>query len=87
MTVIYSLFHVYKQEDGRNEIKHIGLVDKKEKAYDVFDRLKKQPGFKLHPDGFFIDQLDINRSSAPLLGINFLVGFSQRFEDNNVAIL
>ena len=46
--------------DGCDETKFIGVYRTRETADAAIARLRAQPGFRMHPDGFSIDGYDLD---------------------------
>jgi hypothetical protein len=61
MTRIYGLYHEYTSDSGIAEEKAIGIYSSPERAQQAIERVKDKPGFRDHPDGFRIDELELDR--------------------------
>jgi hypothetical protein len=59
MTAIYMLFHTYEKSTGR-ETKTIGVYSTPEKAFAVVENHRKLPGFRDHPLGFELDEVELD---------------------------
>jgi hypothetical protein len=53
MTKVYLLQHVYERDDTE-QVKTIGIYSSESSARLAADRLRAQPGFRDHPEGFEI---------------------------------
>ena len=58
---IYILAHIHKFEDGHEEEKLIGSFFTKEKALEILDKYKHLPGFKDALEGFYIQEVEIDK--------------------------
>jgi hypothetical protein len=61
MQSVFLLQHSYEL-DGCDETKVIGVYSSKEKAETVACKYKNLPGFKEHPDCFYIDEYLIDKN-------------------------
>ena len=61
LLVVFTLDHIYETLDGEDEIKRIGIYTSIEKANVAIERLKTEPGFRDHPDGFIINEVKLDR--------------------------
>lgn len=66
--VVYVLQHEYEAASGSDEVKLIGVYRSRERAEAAAERLRSQPGFVDHPDGFCIDEYALD-------GDNWTEGF------------
>jgi homoserine kinase type II len=57
---VYVLQHVYER-DEIEEIKMIGVYSIQERAKEAIERLKNQPGFVDHLEGFDIDVYPLDK--------------------------
>ncbi|KFF02054.1 hypothetical protein IX38_15085 [Chryseobacterium luteum] len=57
---IFNISHVYTVNSSLDDERTIGVFSDLTKAEQVIDQLKKQPGFKEHPDDFIIDMVELN---------------------------
>lgn len=81
MEHVYILEHTYELESSE-ETKFIGVYSSVEKANEAIERLKVQPGFCAHPDGFSINKCTIDRDGwtegfITVVGINILLGAAE----------
>jgi len=58
---IYILAHIHKFEDGHESKKIIGSFFTKEKALEILDKYKTLEGFKDALEGFYIQDIEINK--------------------------
>lgn len=63
MTAVYTLWHEYQMDDGRDEEKLIGIYSTPEKANAAVEQIRGQPGFKDHPDGFNVYSCELDSTS------------------------
>ena len=64
MKEVFVLQHTYGNETKELEnYKFIGVYSSYEEAEKAKDRLRKQPGFSLYPEGFTIDRYEIDKDS------------------------
>ncbi|WP_081865426.1 DUF7336 domain-containing protein [Chondromyces apiculatus] len=61
MDQVHLVQHVYESPDGAENIKLIGVYSDEEKAKEAVERLKLQPGFRDHPDGFYVSAVVLNQ--------------------------
>lgn len=54
---VYVLEHVAEYENGREDIKRIGIFANLEDAQSAQNQVKDKSGFREFPDGFHIDEL------------------------------
>lgn len=59
MRTLYCLEHTYELM-GNDESKFIGIYASREKAEEVIEEYKKLPGFKDHPNDFYIKEYEMN---------------------------
>jgi len=59
MTIVYMLFHTY-QKDTRRETKTIGIYSTPENAFAAVENHRKLPGFKDYPNGFELDEVELD---------------------------
>jgi hypothetical protein len=60
VVTVYLLHHVYEL-DGAEEVKTIGVYSSEGAARQAVARLRTQPGFRDHPDGFVIDPYPVDK--------------------------
>ena len=62
MTHVFVVQHVHESEDGRDEdVKFIGVYSSQSDAEAAVSRLRLQPGFRAHPDGFEVMECELNK--------------------------
>jgi homoserine kinase type II len=61
MASVFVLQHVHSQEDGVEDVKFIGVYSSRQKAQAAVARLSRQPGFADAPDGFHIDEYQVDQ--------------------------
>lgn len=59
-TTVYVLQHSHEL-DGCDETKMIGVYSSQQLAEAAIERLRQQPGFKDHPNDFFIDPYPLDQ--------------------------
>jgi hypothetical protein len=60
---VYMLEHVHEFEDGREEVKTIGIYKTEKKAKSAIDRLSSVEGFRDCKDGFLIDRYELDEDN------------------------
>lgn len=60
MSAVFVLQHQYETEEGEEEGKMIGVYTSREEAFAAIARLRGKPGFAQHPDGFSVDEYELN---------------------------
>ncbi len=60
MRSVFVVQHAYELADCE-EVKMIGVYSSEKRARDAVARLVEQPGFKDIPDGFSIDEYELDR--------------------------
>ncbi|HTU89016.1 MAG TPA: hypothetical protein VMF69_02865 [Gemmataceae bacterium] len=58
---VYVLQHVHALENGFEDVKFIGVYSSKENAREAIVRLSEMPGFSEIPDGFHVDEYEIDK--------------------------
>jgi hypothetical protein len=58
---VFVLQHAYELDNGTDEVKMIGVYTSQQAAESAILRLRKQPGFAAHPDGFHISRYELNK--------------------------
>ncbi len=53
--LVFILWHIHDFEDQEEDVKLLGVYSSEQRASEAIERLKIQPGFNEHPDGFHID--------------------------------
>ncbi len=61
MTRVYVLQHVHSTDDGAEDFKLIGVYSSRENAQAAITRLRQAPGFSDAPDGFHIDEYQVDK--------------------------
>ncbi len=61
MTKVYVLQHVHLLAGGEEDIKLIGVYSSRENAQSAIARLRQLPGFLETPDGFSIDEYQVDK--------------------------
>ena len=61
MTSVYLLQHARPSPNGHEEVKLIGIYSSRQRAEAAIERLRSQPGFAGIPDGFTLDEYDLDR--------------------------
>ena len=61
-TTVYLVTHSYETDDGTPEMKHIGVYSSEIAAHGTVRRLRQQPGFRDHPDGFHVGLYVLDRT-------------------------
>lgn len=56
LLTVHVVQHAHEAADGSEDIKVIGVYRSRREAEAAVDRLRLQPGFCDHPDGFHIDE-------------------------------
>jgi hypothetical protein len=56
---VYLVQHSHEL-DGEDEVKVIGVFSAKRHALAAVKFLQKQPGFRRHPNGFYVDRTNLN---------------------------
>ena len=59
--VVYLVQHVHKMTNGEEDIKLIGVFSTRTAAKASIANLRRRPGFRKAPRGFFIDRYEIDR--------------------------
>ena len=63
MTSVHLLMHVRSDDEDGESAKMIGVYSTQEAANAAIERLKMQPGFTEHPNGFHIDQYELDQDN------------------------
>ena len=58
---VHVLQHVHSLEDGAEDVKFIGVYSSRDNAQRAITRLSQSPGFFESPDGFCIDEYQMDR--------------------------
>jgi hypothetical protein len=62
MTVVFLLHHVHEFDDGHEDVKLVGVYSTQSKAEAALATVRDQPGFRDLPDGFSIDEWEVDRA-------------------------
>ena len=63
MSSVHLLMHVRSDDEDGESAKMIGVYSTEAAATAAIDRLKDQPGFADHPNGFHIDKYEIDQDN------------------------
>jgi hypothetical protein len=61
MASVFVVQHVHSRDDGSEDVKFIGVYSSRGNAEAAVARLSRRPGFEEAPDGFAIDEYQIDR--------------------------
>jgi hypothetical protein len=61
MNSVFIVFHARETDNGVDSVKMIGAYSSRENGDSAVSRLRKQPGFCDFPEGFSIDEYEINK--------------------------
>jgi hypothetical protein len=61
VTKVYVLQHVHSLDDGGEDVKFVGVYSTRDNAQAAVARLRRAPGFSDAPDGFHIDEYQIDK--------------------------
>lgn len=61
MDTIFVVQHMRSDEGGEEDVKLIGVYSSRENAESVVSRYKKLKGFRAYPDGFSIDEYQLDK--------------------------
>ena len=66
MDRVFIVMHAHEFDDGHEDVKMIGAFSTREKAELVVTRLRTEPGFRDHPNGFHVEpyELDVDHWSG-----------------------
>lgn len=56
LQTVHVVQHAHELADGSEDVKLIGVYRSRREAEGAVDRLRMQPGFCDHPEGFHIDE-------------------------------
>ena len=62
MTTVYMLWHEYEPEPDVDDEKILGVYSTQARAMEARDRFIVRPGFRDHPEGFFISPADLDQT-------------------------
>jgi len=65
MDTVYVLHHVQADDEFGDDAKLIGVYRSHEAATQAIERLKGQPGFREHPEGFHAEAYSLDRDHWP----------------------
>lgn len=74
MKSTFLLTHVRQKDEDNESVKIIGIFATKENAENARMQLAGKPGFKQHPNGFYIDEYPIDE-------INWSEGFGMDWDN------
>ena len=58
---VYVVQHVHELGENNENIKFIGVYSSEENANAAMSRLRQKPGFRNAPDGFNLDEYDLDQ--------------------------
>ncbi|MFP5213353.1 MAG: hypothetical protein ACLGPL_08240 [Acidobacteriota bacterium] len=58
--IVYLLQHTHEFGESTEDVKIIGIYSSRTKAEAAIERLRLKPGFSETPDGFTIDEYDLD---------------------------
>jgi hypothetical protein len=58
---VYVVQHVHASEGNTEDTKFIGVYSSRDKAHAAVERLSRTPGFSDAPDGFCIDEYQLDK--------------------------
>lgn len=61
MTRVYILHHMADHVAGEEAVKIVGAYSSQANAAAAIERMKDKPGFIDHPDGFSVDEYQLDR--------------------------
>ena len=61
MNSAFVLHHVHEMDDGDEDVKFIGVYSSRQKAQEAVARLVTRPGFAAAPDGFHIEEYQLDQ--------------------------
>ena len=61
MAKVFVLQHVHTLDDGTEDVKLVGVYSSRENAQAAASRLAQAPGFSEAPDGFDIDEYQLDK--------------------------
>ena len=59
---VYLLQHVAREGSNDEDVKVLGIYSNESKAKRAIERLVKLPGFNRHPEGFYVDRYQLDKS-------------------------
>jgi hypothetical protein len=62
MTTVFVLQHVARQDQPDEDVKFIGVYSNRQLAIAATNALKNLPGFRDYPNGFHIDEYQVNQN-------------------------
>jgi hypothetical protein len=60
MSTVFVVQHIARQDEPDEDVKLIGVYSDRQQANAAANRLKTQPGFRDYPDGFCIEEYQID---------------------------
>ena len=61
MKTLFIVHHVHSISSESDNAKLLGVYSSKTNAKNAIARFRQKPGFKEHPDGFLIDEYQIDK--------------------------
>jgi len=58
---VFVLQHVHSFDQGEEDVKLIGVYSSRDNAQNAIKRLRESPGFCENPDGFCIDEYQLDK--------------------------
>ena len=62
MKSAFVVQHLRKKDEDNEDVKMIGIFSNRENANIAIQKLKLQPGFRDHLDGFSIDEYELDKA-------------------------
>ena len=62
---VFVVQHAHEFADGSEDIKFIGVYRSRGEAEAAVDRLRVQPGFRDHPEGFHVNEYALGQDHWP----------------------
>jgi homoserine kinase type II len=59
-TTVFVLQHVAREDRDDEDVKFIGVYSSRQAAQSALQRLRGQPGFSEYPDGFSVDEYQLD---------------------------
>lgn len=61
MSIVFLVHHVARKNERDEDVKLIGVYSIRENADAAVRRLSSKPGFIEYPDGFHVDEYELDR--------------------------
>ncbi len=61
MSIVYPLWHVRKDDEYGDDAKLVGVYSSRVSASEAIERLKDLLGFRDHPEGFHVDEYQVDK--------------------------